>query len=141
MVFFYFFTGFFNPIKATNPLLDKPHRRTGESMEEKLNNLAKEVFLIQQDRMLIINKDNARFAKLEKSLSELIVSDKAQITVNQLFDKQFTIMETKIKTLETRLKKEETKPLVTIPSSVPSAWNVPASTTSSLPVNKWWWFR
>ena len=102
-------------------------------MEEKLNNLAKEVFLIQQDRMLIINKDNARFAKLEeaikkleKAIEELELANGAQITLNQHFFKQLGV-------LEIRLKNEETKPLVTIPSLVPSAWNVPAT---SSPVNK-----
>ena len=113
-------------------------------MEEKLNNLAKEVFLIQQDRMRIINEDNAHFVKLEEAIkrlgtiiNELKIVDKAQIQVNQLFQQQLT-------ELETRLKKEETKPLVTIPSSthsaVPSAWKVPVS-TSPLLVNKWWWFK
>ena len=111
-------------------------------MEEKLNNLVKEVFLIQQDRMLIINKDNARFAKLlENQVNDLEIVSNAQFHVNRLFQKQLDIRQQEIKELESRLKKEEIKPLVTIPSLVPSAWNVPASTTSSLPVNKWWWFR
>ena len=77
-----------------------------------------EFFLMQQDRMRVINENNARFVKLEetikkleKAIEELELANGAQITLNQHFFKQLGV-------LETRLKKEETKPLVTIPDRI-----------------------
>lgn len=88
-----------------------------------------EFFLMQQDRMRVINEDNARFAKLEesakkleKTIEEIEISSNAQIHVNRLFQNQLDIRQQEIKDLEIRLKKEETK---IIPYSVPSAWTEP----------------
>ena len=122
-----------------------------------IEDIDKELFAIQQARMDIINQDNVRFAKLEESIKELEISNNAQIKVNQLFHKQTQTLQEEINALEIRLNnlkpflnelflilrapkvqlKEEIKPLVSIPSLVPSAWNVPQEKGFSI-VN---WFK
>ena len=83
-----------------------------------IENIEKELFAIQQDRMRIINETEARFKKLEKDINELIIADKAQVQLNQLFNKQIIALESQVSVLETHLKKEENKPLITIPERI-----------------------
>ena len=78
-----------------------------------------EFFLMQQDRMRVINENNVRFVKLEetikkleKAIEEIEISSNAQIHVNRLFQNQLDIRQQEIKDLEIRLK------LVTIPDRI-----------------------
>lgn len=97
-----------------------------------IESLEKELFLIQNDRMRIINENSDNFKRLDKLITELEIKDAAQITLNKIFQARILALETNIKDLGLRLKKEETKPLVSIPSYVPTPFT---ETTSNNRVN------
>ena len=105
-------------------------------MEEEIKKIHSELLNIQSDRMRIINEDNARFVKLEKSLSELLAADNAQINLNRALNLRISELEAEVKSLEIRL--NNLKPLITVqPTGTPFRLQAP----SAIPNNKWFnWF-